>query len=220
MPSLSSRAATAPPDFRACTDEDLRRWIVEAHPRWQEAYDALLHERYGGVLKNAMAWAEKRYGTRLAWEMVIEQLFLNLYGAGGTWAGLKSWTSEKGSFARWLWVVVRNVCNRMLRERNPLEEAERIHPIGEQDETGPRVAPPHPDPTAEDIVALRMLLEQVGPECAQLLRWKYYVGLTDADIGQRKGVGREWANRQRRRCERQLAELLHREGLRPSDFNV
>lgn len=210
---------TTPSDLDGQSDEDLRGWIVEARAEWQKAYHALFHERYGSVIKSAVEWTGKRHGVRLRWEEVIEELFLNLHGTEGTWSGLNSWTPDRGSLSGWLWVVVRNVCYRLIRRAHRFDDVERVNPTDAFDDSDPGVTPIHREPTAEDVVTVTMLLERVSPDCARLLRWKYYHGMTDEDIARRQEVGREWANRKRRRCERSLADVLRQEGLTPSDFN-
>ena len=207
-----------PSDFRRFTDEALRAWIVEVHAGWPEAYDTLFHGRYGGVIKDAMSWVEGKYNITLDWGTVVSKLFLNMFGERENWTGLKSWARERGTFRRWLWVVVRNVCYRILREEHWLGHVERVSPTGAMMEDEPGRTVPDSDVSIEDILTLDMLLRQLGEECERLLRLKYYHGLTDTEIGQRQGVGREWVNRKLRRCKNQLADLMHSEGLAPSDF--
>lgn len=206
-------------DVSAHSDEDLRDWIVDGRTEWQEAYHTLVHVRYGGIVHSAVSWTERRHGVLLSWETVINRLFFNLYGSHGSWSGLNSWKPEKGALSGWLWVVTRNVCYAILRESSASVRGERETATVSIDEKNPKTTPTNPDPISEDVVTVTMILEQLNPDCAELLRLKYYHGMTDTDIGVRRGVGREWANRQRRKCERALARLFQEEGLQPSDFN-
>lgn len=209
----------SPDDLDGRSDDDLRSWIVETRPGWQQVYDTFVHDRYGHVVKSAVDWTQRRHGVRLLWEEVIERLFTNLYGGDGQWKGLKSWSRDRGPFSAWLWVVVRNVCYAMIRTDSPLDQAASVNPTGAFDESDAGVHPASSDPSAEDVATVAMLLEQMSAECARLLRWKYFYGMTDEDIARHQRVGREWANRVRRRCERALADVLRREGLSVSDFN-
>jgi RNA polymerase sigma factor (sigma-70 family) len=207
--------SSLPPDPRHLSDEDkaLIDWIVASRPGWQTAYERFFHHLCGPVLKDAIEQAEKRYQVDFPLEVVANRLFINMLGKDKNWSGLKSWRPEKSPFKQWLWVVVRNICRRLLRERHPPEA------VGAVDQEAIDSRKPHPGPSAEDVVAFNELLDKLGDDCGQLLRLKYFHGLTDEDIGRLRSTGREWANRQRRDCERRLAELMRQEGLNPSDFN-
>ena len=115
-------------------------------------------------------------------------------------------------------MVVRNACYRLIRKAEREPPTEPIHPTtGSTNEQHHH--PIDPAPSVDSVITLNRLLKQLGDECAQLIRWKYFHGLSDTDAGQRKGVGREWINRMRRRCEKELGTRMHREGLQVSDFD-
>jgi len=207
--------------FTDLTDSELQAWVVDGRARWQDAYHTLVHVRYGATVESAIAWACRRHGVPLTWEEVIERLFINLRGRDGTWTGLESWSEAKGAFSGWIWIVTRNLCFRMMRTRarNPLQNAASLTPPEDGLPSGPAATLADDNPLPESTVAVDLLLEEISPECAHLLRSKYYLGMTDTEIAQEIGVGREWANRQRRRCEKNLASLFQREGLSLSDFD-
>ncbi len=201
------------------TDRELRASIVDEQSGWQDAYEALVHGRYGPVVDHAIESALQRYGADLARDEILERLFTHLRGPDAAWTNLKSWAPERGPLRAWLWVVTRNLVRRLLRRSNSHPDAHPLSPTGERTDDAWEATPPAEAPPAEDVVTVALLLERMKPECRDLLRLKYFVGLTDADIGAERNISREWANRKRRRCERHLARLLDREGLVPEDFS-
>ena len=74
------------------------------------------------------------------------------------------------------------------------------------------------DLPVDEVIGIYRMIELVGDHCTQLLRLKYYDGLSDEKIGARMGHRRKWVNKHKINCLNRLKELVAQQGLTLSDF--
>ena len=189
-------------EFEQLSDAALRDWIVAGKKDWERAYEVLIHERYTGVLMKARFSREKAFGKSIEHERLIAGLFELFYGKDGNWNALCSW-DESRSFAKWFFVVVKNHTNRLIKEELGQKNMISLE-AHNQDNAGPRLDPPAAEANPDDVITFFQLLEKLGPPCTQILRLKYYEGLSDEAIAKTVGHARKWVNRKKNECLERL----------------
>lgn len=206
-------------DFQEVSDAALWHQILEKEHGWEKAYDHLIHKRYGAVLKHAKATVEFKYGVELEWRGVCNEVFLSLYGKKEDWKNLRSWDSTR-PMAGWLWVLTRNLCYRIARKEYSLqksttsntgEELEHLHAVSGKNRT---------ETQFDEIIAFDHFLSMLKDPCERILRLKYFGGFTDAEIGKKLNITREWANQKRRSCLGALAKILEDQGIDSQSFYI
>jgi RNA polymerase sigma factor (sigma-70 family) len=153
------------------------------------------------------------------------ELLLYLRGKEGRWGHLHSWDPKRGPFRPWLWKVVWNLCNDLVK-REAQQRGKNTIPIDEpielNDEEGISLGDLIPDPDAdpegkfiEDEMerlkrgCLRKSLAGLDPKDQRIIALSFFFGLTDGEIAEELGMARETVNRRKRAAIQKLNAYMN-----------
>ena len=203
-------------EFHDLDDKELVDLLIEGRPKWPEVYEELLVNRYGGVVEDAKKFSSNKWNGKLETKTAQAELLLHLRGKDGSWKNLRSWQVNKGPLKGWLFITAYNLYNSLFKKEAKHEKREVI-----TDETHTKSGSSNTLMTsarADHFMTIQELLRRIGEECSQILKQKYYFEMSDLDIGKMFSRSREWANRKRQSCLKELNKRLLNENLRISDF--
>lgn len=168
------------------TDDQLLE-LLERSP--QEGMEALI-EQYSPLVWRA---AERRLGDPEDARECVNDVFLAFY------RGRDRFDPDRGTLATYLAAIARNMAVSRYREN-----AAHERPTSLSDAAGPE----DPMAAAEDRMDVERALERLTPEDAEIIRRKYYGGMTVAEIAAAMDLPYETVKKRHQRSLKRLRALL------------
>lgn len=148
---------------------------------WEELY-----RRYHGLVRKVVTWQRWNLPYRES-EDLVQDVFLELVRALPHFRG-------QASLSTFITRLAKNKCVSLLRQKLAQKRAgdggvSLDDPGGEGDSRPPQVADLNPGPEealvrAEEIEALLSCLGELGPECQEVIRQRYFLHLSYAELCQ------------------------------------